>query len=342
MINLLTKKAQTKIKSRIRTAFGVLFLIISAFIIVVSMSIKQATQKTILNYEENSDVLYKVYYHGKSYVDNNNDEYLSNQIETIKTNFNYNFLADAKFDCNYTYTITGHLIVKDGATTIWNHDIEILNETAVETKKSNGFKIIEFFDLDYREFEQIVREKNPSYQSSYKTDLILTLNILVDGKYPKYNEKIKGQASLTMIVPLLENKTKITIDHNNIHEESVQGIEDSAIKNIFLFLIGLIVFISAVVVIINEFLGAVKEDKKLIKYRAAVKNNIKMLNEVVRLKKVPDLDGKTIKTAPDISIIIAVQKEVRTPVIVAEKIKNQETWFVIFHNQVAYIYILTK
>ena len=339
---MLAHKIKPKTRSRVRTIFAVIAVIISAFIIAISMNIKQATQKTILNYEENSDVLYQVYTGSNRYDIEANQEYDSSRIDTIKTNFNYNFLADAKFDCNYNYEITGHLVVLDGTTEIWQHDIDLLTSTKHINKRSNGFKIIEFMDINYDEYEKIVNNNISNYKNSYETKLILTLNVVVDGEYARYHEDIKGKADLSITIPLFKNKVAFTVAHDNIKDESVKGFEDSAIKNIFLFLIGLIVFISSSVVIVNEFLGAVKEDKKLLKYKAEIKKNIKKIGEVAYLKKLPSFDDKMIKIVTDIEAILTIQKQLNLPVMVVEKIKNQETWLIIYQENIAYVFLINK
>lgn len=339
---MLVNKIKPKTRSRVRTVFAVIAVIISAFIIAISMNIKQATQKTILNYEENSDVLYQVYTGDNRYDIAANQEYDSSRIDTIKTNFNYNFLADAKFDCNYNYEITGHIIVLDGTTEIWQHDIDLLTATKHLNQHSNGFKIIEFMDINYDEYEKIVNNNLPNYKASYETNLVLTLNVIVDGEYARYHEEIKGNADLSITIPLFKNKVAFTVTHDNINDESIKGIEDSAVKNIFLFLIGLIVFISSSVVIVNEFLGAVKEDKKLLKYRAEIKRIKKTIGETAHLKKLPSFDDKMIKLVDEIDLIIALQKQVDLPVMIVEKIKNQETWFMIYNEKIAYVFVVNK
>ncbi len=336
------KKINKKLKSQFRIGLAVLFMIIAIFIISASISIRQATSKTILKYEENSNVLYRVYYNNQDYLASDIKEYQTSQIKNIRTNFNYNFLADAKFDCNYDYQLIGHLTVMNNKEVVWQRDFEYLKYKNETNKKSNGFKIIEFLDLNYGEYEALVRKYVPNYLTSYDTNLAVTLDIKVNGNYQKYNEKINGEASVTMNIPLMKDKTSFTITRDDVNEASVKGIENNAVKNIFLFFIGIIIFIATLIIMGNELLKAINEDKKALKYKASLKKYLKLIGEVTKVNKVPDLRTKTINMVNDIEVIYIVQKQVKLPVIVAEKVKNEETWFIIFNGNIAHVFVLKK
>ncbi len=336
------KKINKKLKSQLRIGLAVLFMIIAIFIISASINIRQATSKTILKYEENSNVLYRVYYNNQDYLASDIKEYQTNQIKNIRTNFNYNFLADAKFDCNYDYQLIGHLTVMNKQDIVWQRDFEYLKYQNETNKNSNGFKIIEFLDINYGEYEALVRKYVPNYLASYDTNLAVTLDIKVNGNYQKYNEKINGEASVIMNIPLMKDKTSFTITRDDVNEASVKGIENNAVKNIFLFFIGLIIFIATLIIMGNELLKAINEDKKALKYKANLKKYLKLLGEVTKVNKVPDLRTKTVNMVNDIEVIYIVQKQVKLPVIVTEKIKNAETWFIIFNGNIAHVFVLKK
>ena len=89
--------------------------------------------KVIVNYEEKSDVIYKVYLkdndiYNKDYL-NMNEKYISKLVDKIDIDFKYNSLFDKDINGYYGYRVDSKIITyKDNINDIiWTKDYQILN-----------------------------------------------------------------------------------------------------------------------------------------------------------------------------------------------------------------------
>ena len=100
------KEHSHKSVNKITTSISIIFLILGIFIITTSLNITLKTNKEVLNYQKDADINYKVYLNqdisNNSYLEQD-QTYNTNLIDDIVTTFNYNFVANKKFDFNYLY-----------------------------------------------------------------------------------------------------------------------------------------------------------------------------------------------------------------------------------------------
>ena len=98
---------------KIKNIMYMLLMIIFIFFayILFDRGINVRTKK-IVNYQEDSNVIYKVYLHendiyNKEYL-NMNERYISKMVDNINVEFNYNSLYDHDINGYYSYLVTGH------------------------------------------------------------------------------------------------------------------------------------------------------------------------------------------------------------------------------------------
>ncbi len=342
------KTKKTPRTNILKTSICIVVLILSIFLITSSLNITLKTKKTVLSYEEDGNINYKVY------LKENNDyqetylpegkSYISNLIDDIVSTFNYNFIANNRFDFTYDYQIkatlsTYELGTKDSKDPIWHKDYTLIPFTTKEEKNSNGYKINEGLAINYDTYKSdintFLQDKNIDTESYLTVELITNIK----GLYTPYNEEINNSRTMTMEIPIKEGTINILTKENSNAENNLKGEEENTITNKALAIIGGLLFITSITILIIDGVKAYKLNNEQNKYHQDIENIIKKYNKtMLRTNKMPVLRNKRVIEIANLTDLIELETELKSGILVYEKLKQDETWFILIHQNEAWIY----
>lgn len=340
------KKEQShKSVNKITTSISIIFLILGIFIITTSLNITLKTNKEVLNYQKDADINYKVYLNqdisNNSYLEQD-QTYNTNLIDDIVTTFNYNFVANKKFDFNYLYQVKALLTIYNSQNQeIGKKEYVIVPEVKKALTNSNGYQINEVFAINYPKYMDDMKNlmANSEY-NDYTGILTLNLNTNINGQYKESNENINEDGQISMTIPIREGTIEITKDLSYSNDESIRGDETSTISNNITIIIGSILLVISIIILAIEGKKAYSLNIKQKKYYQEINNLLKKYNKImVKAEKLPALSNKRVIEIANITDLIELEKELETGILVYEKVKTNETWFIIIHQNEAWIYI---
>lgn len=328
------------------------FLVVpSIMILMISVlcflnSIHLNNKKTIIKYNEKALTSYTVslkendYYPTK--VLGENMDYISNLVDKIKINYNYEIHSTETINFDYTYQIKGYLKITDK---VDKNKVQFSNEyVLLETKQSkvndNNIALNEELIIDYDKYNNIVNSFRRDYGLSSYAELDVKLEINANAEYQ--TEKVSLPNTFDVIIPLSEQTISITNTNknlNNIGEINI-GIKNK-IKNLPLLIIsivlgitGLTLLIIAIVLYITRYNNNPyeKELRKILKENDSfiIHANNSFIEEEENLIRVESFEQ-----------LLDAQRLENKPIVFYELEKGKKSFFIIKGNENTYRFTLT-
>lgn len=185
-----------------------LLCVLGVYMLFSGLSIEETGQTT---YDINARADYQVYlkendYYGERYLPSGK-QYITNLIDTIRVDFDYQFEADAKVDANYVYEIiaTAKATEKNDKTKIlYEQSFPLVSGTLTEIV-DNKFVINEAVNIDYSVYSDLMR--------NFRSDLGVAANCFLDLRMVvKIDGMIGAEDALVINIPLSDQTIDIDID----------------------------------------------------------------------------------------------------------------------------------
>lgn len=214
---------QTKRRSAIISfSFAIILIVLLSSTFFVIYKLKSKAQ--YVPYNESSLVDYKVNLKDNEYFENpyldNNQQYISNLIDTITANFNYQINIDNKeIEYKYKYSIEASVEVKEKNTqNILFNKTEVLLEEKEDSTNNLNVNIKESIDIDYAKYNDYIKK----FVSTYKLDgtesnLRVNMRVSVAGDCEDYSENVSKATTLSVIIPLTQNTISIDVSDNIVN-----------------------------------------------------------------------------------------------------------------------------
>jgi len=130
--------------------------------------------KVRVNYEDDSDVYYRVNYIDNNYVSTNKDRYVSDMVEYIDMSYIYNNLISEYVSGYYKYNVDGYLIAyeDDITNSLWEREYELVSDNTVE-----AIKLVEKFrSLGYKtDFDMTCKKFSKQLEKAAKSALFAVI-----------------------------------------------------------------------------------------------------------------------------------------------------------------------
>lgn len=237
-----------------------------------------------VNYEDSSNVYYKVSFLDSEYNNTYNDKYVADMVNYIDINYIYNNLISEYVSGYYRYSVEGFLIAYEDDITdsLWERKYDIVKENTVVIDKNNinNIKIDDNFRIDFRKYRYEILEFIDEYGIDIKGYLRIRINILESLNFEGMNNQYEDNKVITINVPLMDEIFKITV--NNIDDkESYYEFTSNKTMNIIFILIGtfcLSLSLTSMVMVIRQFKVLYEKQSK---YRKEIKRILSKYDECI-------------------------------------------------------------
>lgn len=214
---------QTKRRSAIISfSFAIILIVLLSSTFFAIYKVKSAAQ--YVPYNESSLVDYKVNLKENEFFENpyleNNQQYISNLIDTITANFNYQINIDNKeIEYKYKYSIEAELEVKEKNTqNILYNKTEVLLEEQEHNTNNLNVNIKENIDINYAKYNDYIKKFISTYKlDSAESNLRVNMRVSVAGDCEDYSENVSKATTLSVIIPLTQNTISIDVSDNIIN-----------------------------------------------------------------------------------------------------------------------------
>lgn len=327
-----------KKNKKIKIFITILMVIISIFIFIKEINLKN---NEIFAYNISQNTNYKVYIKPNEFIESSYLEkdniYISNMVDYININFNYNYDASIMNELQYNYDIIAILYIDytNNNQNLLKKQYDIIRDKFSKLDNSNKININETININYNDYNDEVLKFKEKYNLPVKAYLKIYFVVKTDINL----EKIIEKQSISEIDIELNQSVFGIYEKNNgdghyqisKHGEDIRDINKIQILiSIILFIIGISYF---VILIRSRFFT--KEKIYEINLNSILK---KYSDIIVELRDTVDLTGYKIIEVKDFFELVDVEEEIRVPILYYKEEKFKAI-FLIIDNQFVYRYI---
>ena len=325
-------------------------LLIIVFIVAAILCVQKALS-TVTTYQffysETSNLDYKTCLKDNNYFVekclDKNKQYIANLIDYIETEFKYNFNASNVFDYKYKYSIVARVVATEKTNAnkvLYDESETLLDEKTFEINDSNSFFIKENIKIDYTKYNDLMNSFRKDYTLTLNSNLIITLNVTVDGKYDKIEDKIATSQNISLTIPLSEQTLDIAMNYQDINDSETLNEEDknTLVNKVFYGLAAMFVLLSLLVsFLLIRFMKKITTSKS--SYTKRLEKIMKEYNQIiVETKNMPNFDKSKVFEIDSFEELLDVRETILKPILFI-KISNEKSYFIISNGEEVYRYV---
>lgn len=325
-------------------------LFISFICIVKSLNKTNENAKMLYAYNTTRNANYKVYIKDNTFIEQNyigtNQTYITDLVDYIDTNFNYNYSVTKKSKGECEYKIVANINVEYNAsgnskgTKLWTKEYELLEPKKIEVD-TNIINVNENIKVDFNKYNKEIIDFKEQFGLPIKADLeikmIATSKLKLDD-----SDKIETDNSIITLKMDL-NQPIFNIKEDFEKSSSAQRFDENETKksgNLILLSIGIILLIIAFFGILNIIRKIASQNRKS-DYEIALNRILKNYGDIVAEVVTPTSeDNAKIIEVKNFDQLLDIEEEIRMPILFYERIEGQEGEFTIIYDNVLYRYIL--
>ena len=295
-----------------------------------------------------SDVKYKVFLKPNDFFDEpyleENKTYITNLINYISVDYNYNIEFDKEVSGTYEYYIVATVEAdktngEDGV--YWTKDYILSEKQTMDLNNASSYLITNSINIDYNKFNNILNDFKTSMQLALDGKLSVYLKVTNNLKSDDMDLK-SINSSLGFKIPLssLAVEASIDKDNDNTHKKLETTIKKHDKKYILYKLVGTLLILLGLYVLTYIY-RINKEINLRHKYEITKKKILNTYDSIiVNVKNNPDLDGLSVIKTESFEELIDAHSEIRMPINYYENEKTGVCYFTLISDTNAWQYIL--
>ena len=307
-----------------------------------------ARTKIIVNYKEDSNVLYKVYLHeNKDILDEYmtmDKRYITKLVDNIGLTFIYNNFYSSPVFGYYAYDVIGTLYVydKDSNDLLIRNDYPLLEKkTFVLNQNDNKINIEDKYLLDYDKYYLDFLNIKNNYNIDVNGYLEINFNIYHNLLFKGIEKEVKDDRKIIIKIPLSLDTFKIDVNKESNNLASYYDFSTKEKINYVFLLIGsfmLAIGISFMALVIRQMVFSYYRQAG---YRRDFNKILKAHDDIlVKVKKFYNQKNYNLIYVDNFNELIDIYKKIGNPISYREIRKNMETIFVLVDQDNAWIYRL--
>lgn len=345
-------------KNRIRKSTKYVCIIVSMILFIFSFSslaknLSEENMKTktkeIYNYTNKFNYDYKVnllenkYIQGTEITDKTL-AYVTDLIDTISLELNYEYLADEETDLKYSYSVIGRMQVvytKDGEEQkIWDEEETLLEEKQLEIH-SNKIDIDEVLELDLKDKNELLAEFKQEMGMSIDAKYTVTLKVNVSTDVE--DEKVIASYTPFVQIDLAEKTSKITGENNKEDSQYIsKEYQVNTAGNVVVIIVDIILLVIAFA--LARYVAKSRTANRVRnEFRQELNRILKICQDkIVQVSTKPSETSENIVYVKDFGEIFKVSEELFKPILYYFDNEKEEAWFSVMSGGTAYRYILKR
>ena len=346
-------RTRQKVKIRKSTKYFYIICIMS-LIIVLSSSLIQNLLKNntikkkeeIYSYTNEFNYNYDVNLINNKYIDQKtlqmNEVYVTDLIDNIHLNINYDYIGNKASDLEYDYKILGKLqavYTKDGEEQkVWDKE-EVLFDSETQKQMSDKISIQEPIELNLKDKNKLITDFEKEMNMTLKTTYMIILQ--VDVKTEIDDEPVVNQYTSAVSIDLGEKTTQIKGENNKDETSYVTKTKEEN-ENINIVAISLDTILIIILLIGLKYItrNTVAINKIKNNYRKELNRMLRLCQDkIVKIKDKVDIKQENIVDVKDFGEIIKVSEELFKPILYWESKESTEAWFSVMSNEITYRFI---
>jgi hypothetical protein len=288
-----------------------------------------------------------VQYHQTSFFSGNpgpsNNAYLASITDTINTQLHYSFNANDATDLRYTYDATAvvHSVYgsrdgNEGAATVWSQKYTLLKPVH-GTQKTASLSLNPKVEIPFTEYRQRTEQFKNAFSAPLTNEAIVTLTVRVSGKIndtPFDDRKVS-----TVTVPLDQQVYKLAAQYTGDDQHEVIPAQSMHLADL---ITRYEVAVAAVLIAGGLACTIYGIRKQIIKspHQREVEKIYRYHNGIIiKASRPTNLANKNVVMVQSFEDLLNIEEEIKTPII-ASKVSNTSTHFLITRDDIVYVYTL--
>ena len=349
-------KAKFKNKMRKSTKYGVtivsIIVLIFSFINFIKTMQKENMKtftKEIYKYTNKYNYNYKVNLISNKYMTNEeikdkNLAYVTDLIDNIKLELNYDYIANKNSEIKCNYSVVGLMqavYTKNGEEQkIWEKEETLLNEKELKSASDN-IQINEKLKLDLKEKNNLInnfkQQLGMTIEAKYTVKLKIKVTTDIEGK------EIVDEIEPFINIDLAEKTTKIKGENNTENTEYISKdykvTQKSSVLKMVIDIILMITAIYALRYVSKSKIANVVRNE----YKYELNRILKICQDkIVQVSTRPNDEEIEVVYVKDFGEIFKVSEELFKPILYYNAKENEEAWFSVMSGKTSYRFVLKK
>ena len=310
---------------------------------------KSTVTKEIYRYTDKFHYDYKINLLNNKFMSSNEVEdkslaYVTNLIDNINFDLNYEYTANQQSDLSYIYSVEGKMQVvytKDGEEQkIWERDETVLKDKRGEIS-GNNIKINENLNLDLKDKNELLNEFKQ--QQGMTIDAKYTLSLKIKVLTNVEEKEIEDEFIPVIDIDLAEKTTKVSGENDIERTEYVsKEYKVTEQQSITIMVIDIMIAIVAVILLIYVFKSKTVHKLKN-EYKYELNRILKLCKDkIVEVSTKPNDEEQEVIFVKNFGEIIKISEELFKPILYYNEKENEEAWFSVVTGKTSYRYILKK
>ncbi len=338
---------KTKLKRKYVRRF-VFFML--AFIITFTLSIITAKisfkreEDKLVKYSEKSNLDYKVYLLENDFYETDylgkNMLYVSNLIDKIVIDFNYDFISEENESIDFEYYVVGNLSISDNTAhkAYFLKNYTLLDKKTVNLVDSTTRNIKEQITIDYPHYNALANNFRNQY--GLDADCKLSVNLFINKINKNDNEVMDSVSKMNIDIPLTQRAVNIALDYKEINDTGSIIVKSSVATKDILKIALTILFIILTPIM---FIKVIKYLKLIIKRKSAYDKYVnRLLKEYDRLiaesTSLLSFEDKEKIKIEKFTELLDIHDNLQVPIMYYSVKEHEECYFYISYNNVIYLH----
>lgn len=328
---------------------NIIFLVITAYVLKDSL---YTDSEAVVGYNEVGNVNYKVFlkennYYTEGYL-GSDMQYIASLIDTVNTSFVYEMHSQEKMEYTYKYNIKADLIItdpNDNNKILYKKNSVLVDDTEEKVNQAS-FRIAKDIDINYDEYNNYVNAFKKEYALSVKSRLVITMEVVVNGKSDVLKEDFNKTNKLVIAIPMSEQTINIGIDTSDIDNSGVlEKNYLSLIKKPLSLVLGIIVLILNLCLLYVSLYTVLSNRNKKDLYESTIKGIIREYDRaIVTSKSVDAIDFNNYRVIDVASIeeLLDAHDSTEEPILYSEVVPDKESIFIIINDDILYRFVVNR
>ena len=328
------------------------FILLFAMILLFSVSLYcgiNVKSDNVYRYVEGGTINYKTYLVPNNYYNvpflNEDMQYISDLVNYLDVDFNYDLFFSSKTKYSYNYYVTGDLYIYEGNTKdklLYKKSYNVINPVQVNNEIGDNIVLNLNQKIDYKYYDNIAKSFTNQFGLITNSEIVFNFHVNVDSKSEFLDDDIRIEGLSVMRVPLNTKTMGVTLElmDSNNKEEFVKRSDNTS--NIILFCVSFVCFVISVILVqsIVRFMLKTRSTKN--NYQTTLDKILKEYDRAIITAK-SDYIIKNVDNYIDVSSFLElmdVHDNLDLPILYIEIAKGQKVWFIINAREGTYRYVL--
>ena len=297
-----------------------------------------------VDYDNSSDVYYKVNYLDDSYNSVDNDKYIASMVDYIDISYDYSNILSEYVSGYYKYSVDSYLIAyeDDITNSLWKREYPLVEEKVMllDENKINSVKIDDSFKVDFKKFKEEINEFIDDYDIDISGYLHIRINVLEFLNFNNLDTEYADNKVITINIPLTDDIFKISVN-NIVDKDSHYEFSNKVTMNMVFIVIGafcLSISLALMIMVIRQFKNIYNRQSE---YNRELKRILSKYDDcIVRIKRFYVTKKYNLIYVDSFNELMDVYNKKNKLISFKEVKKNSEAMFVIIDDDDAWIYKL--